>query len=66
MRIHTISIRLIVTTCVLALCLEGSDSEKNVKKKWSHKMVYRGVLISWVGIEGFHCIQRCLHFRGLE
>ena len=19
-----------------------------------------------VGIEGFHCIQRCLHFRGLE
>ena len=42
--------------------------------------MYRGVLISegWnrlytevssfqgVGIEGFHCIKRCPHFRGLE
>ena len=26
--------------------------------------VYRGVLISGVGTEEFHCIQRCSHFRG--
>ena len=26
--------------------------------------VYRGVLISGVRIEEFHCIQRCPHFRG--
>ena len=28
--------------------------------------VYRGVLISGVGIERFHCIERCTHFRMLE
>ena len=28
--------------------------------------VYRGVLISGGWNRGFHCIQRCLHFRELE
>ena len=31
-----------------------------------HVQVPEGLHVQGVGIEGFHCIQRCLHFRGLE
>ena len=31
-----------------------------------NKPHYSDVIIQRVGIVGFHCIQRCPHFRGLE
>ena len=37
-----------------------------VGHSWLDTLRIEGCLISGVGIEEFHCIQRCPHFRGLE
>ena len=52
------------------LCINRTSSPNTevpgIETEEIHGGIYRGDTFQGVGIEGFHCIQRCPHFRVLE